>query len=247
MAMAEVRLEFEANVATITLDASDRRNALTPQMAREFVAALEAADAEDQVGAIVIGGGRNFCAGAHRETLSAVGADPAGATEYLAISDIYAAFLRLTATRAPTVAAVRGAVVGAGVNLALAADLRIVATSAQIISGFSRIGLHPGGGHFALLAARAGAETAAASALFGCVIPGRDAPRLGLAWQAVDDSEVDSVALELARRVAEDPELSRQMTATFRQEMQLLGSPWEAAAQIERAPQMWSFRRRTCS
>jgi len=52
----------------------------------------------------------------------------------------------------PVIAAVRGAAVGAGYNLMLAADLRIVAEDARLISGFLRIGLHPGGGHFALLA-----------------------------------------------------------------------------------------------
>src|SRR5439155_24440807 len=126
----------------------------TADMARELVAAIDAADADEQVGAIVVSGGANFCAGAHRETLAAVAADPAGDTEFRTIDDIYDAFLRLTHTRCPSIAAVRGAAVGAGVNLALAADLRIVSGTARLLSGFAAIGLHPGGGHFALLGRR---------------------------------------------------------------------------------------------
>jgi enoyl-CoA hydratase len=211
-------------------------------MARELVAVLEAADADRQVGAIVIGGGPNFCAGAHRDTLARVGEDPAGDDEFRTIDDIYEAFLRVTRTACPTVAAVRGAAVGAGLNLALAADVRIVSTTARLLSGFGPIGIHPGGGHFALLGRRGGYETAAAAGLFGCELSGSEAVHRGLAWQAVDDDSVESSALELARGVARDPELARRMTATFR--LEPAGLSWAAAAQLERGPQMWSMRRR---
>jgi enoyl-CoA hydratase len=242
--MAEIRYAVDRNVAVITLAADERRNALTVEMARELITALDAADADDQVGAIVITGGPNFCAGAHRATLAAVAEDPAGDDEFRTIGDIYNAFLRVAHTKSPSVAAVRGAAVGAGVNLALAADLRVVSATARIRSGFIDIGLHPGGGHFAFLGARGGSEVAAAAGLFGCELSGSDAMRLGMAWRAVADDEVEAVALELAAGVARDPELSRAMTATFRQEATLAGPSWTAAAQLERAPQMWSLRRR---
>lgn len=245
--MAEVDYAVEDNVAVITLTVAERRNALTAEMARELVAAIDAADVDEQVGAIVIGGGPNFCAGAHRGTLAQVAEDPAGDSEFRTIDDIYEAFLRVTRTSCPTIAAVRGAAVGAGLNLALAADLRIVSTTARLLSGFGPIGLHPGGGHFALLGRRAGYEVAAAAGLFGCEISGNEAVHRGLAWQAVDDDTVDSTALQLARGVARDPELARRMTATFRLEAELVGLSWASAAQLERAPQMWSLRRRTTS
>jgi enoyl-CoA hydratase len=245
--MAEIRYAVDRNVAVITLAAEERRNALTPEMARELTAVLDAADADDQIGAIVITGGPNFCAGAHRATLAAAAEDPAGDDGFRAIGDIYTAFLRVTHTKLPSVAAVRGAAVGAGVNLALAADLRVVSTTARIRSGFADIGLHPGGGHFALLGARGGPEVAAAAGLFGCELSGSDALRLGIAWRAVADDEVEEAALELAAGVARDPELSRAMTATFRQEAALSGPSWATAAQLERAPQMWSLRRRSAA
>src|SRR5207249_9322010 len=139
-------------------------------------------------------------------------------------------------------AAVRGAAVGAGLNLALAADLRIVARDARLISGFARIGVHPGGGHFGLLTRAAGRQAAAAMGLFGCEVSGDRAVSLGLAWQAVDDAEVDAVAFDLARRAAADPPLAREMVASLRRQD---GWPsWDAGVAIERAPQLWSFRRR---
>jgi enoyl-CoA hydratase len=243
--MPEIRTEVDRNVAVITLAADERRNALTVEMAGELVDALYDADGDEQVGAVVITGGANFCAGAHRETLAAAAVDPARDHEWTMLGEIYQAFLRVTRTKTPTIAAVRGSAVGAGVNLALAADLRIVSESALIRSGFAPLGIHPGGGHFSFLAARGGLELAAAAGLFGCDLSGADAARLGLAWQAVPDDDVETTAVELAVGVARDPELSRVLTATFREETALGRPSWTAAAQLERAAQMWSLRRRS--
>jgi enoyl-CoA hydratase len=91
--------------------------------------------------------------------------------------------------RVPTIAAVRGSAVGAGMNMLLAADLRIVATDVRLICGFLKRGLHPGGGHFVILSRLIGREAAAAMALFGEEINGPRAVELGLAWQAVERDE----------------------------------------------------------
>ena len=92
---------------------------------------------------------------AERGHLDEVGQDPAEDRRYTSLGGIYRAFTRVGQMQVPTIAAVRGAAVGAGINLMLATDLRIVADDARLISGFLRIGLHPGGGHFGLLAGRA--------------------------------------------------------------------------------------------
>ena len=93
----------------------------------------------------------------------------------------YRAFARVGEILAPTVAAIRGACVGAGVNLALAPDLRTVADDARIVAGFLRLGIHPGGGDFSLLGRSGGREFAAAIGLFAEEINGRRAVELGLA------------------------------------------------------------------
>ena len=146
-----IDLEISEGVAFITLNAPATRNALNSELAEQFVAACDAADRDPAVGAAVIrGAGGTFCSGAERGHLEDVGRDPAEERRYASLGAIYRAFTRVGQLQVPTIAAVRGAAVGAGINLMLAADLRIVAEDARLISGFLRIGLHPGGGHFGL-------------------------------------------------------------------------------------------------
>jgi enoyl-CoA hydratase len=240
-------IDFEVSdgVAFITLNAPATRNALNNELADQIVAACDAADRDPAVGAAVIAGaGGTFCSGADRGHLADVGHDPTEERRYASLSGIYRAFTRVGQLEMPVIAAVCGAAVGAGINLMLAADLRIVAEDARLISGFLRIGLHPGGGHFGLLAGRAGAETAAAAGLFGEEISGLRAVQLGLAWEALPAGQVADRAAELARRPARDPALARKATASLRAELGPPRLPWAAALEVERGAQLWSLRRR---
>lgn len=242
--MSEIAVRCEAGVAVLTLSAPERRNALTPSMARELAVACAELDADDAVGVVVVqGAGGTFCAGADLATLTAVGEDPVDETRYADLDAIYDAFMRVGELRAPTIAAVRGTAVGAGLNLALVTDLRVVAEDAKLIAGFLQIGVHPGGGSLTMLNERAGREAAAALALFGEAIDGRRAVDLGLAWTAVPDSEVEARALELAAVAAADPELARLAVRSLRAEA---GAklPVRVALEYERASQLWSLRRR---
>lgn len=239
----EVHMAMEGNVAVVTLDAPERRNALTPTMAGDLIQIFEEVDARSDVGALVVRAvGRSFCAGGDIATLTAAGRDPAEASAYEGMSTIYDSFFRLGQVSVPTVAAVRGSAVGAGMNLLLAADLRIVARDARLLCGFLKRGMHPGGGHFVLLSRLIGREAAAAMALFGEEIDGARAVELGLAWEAVDDAAVEDQALELAARVAADPELAGVTVRNFRRETATAVS-WDIATQFERPAQMWSMRR----
>lgn len=242
--MSEIRYAVTDGVAVITLDAPHRRNALTPQMAADLVAALDEADADDSVGATIISGGASFCAGADRAVLERAAADPAEDVSFRLIEGIYDAFVRVGSVKTPTIAAVRGAAVGAGMNLMLAPDLRIVARDARLLSGFARIGVHPGGGHHVLLHRTAGREAAAAMSVFGQEINGARAEQLGMAWAALDDADVEPVAFEVASTAARDPALSRRMVASFRRQAAQGGLPWEIGVEVERSAQMWSFRRK---
>ena len=201
-----IDLEITEGVAFITLNAPATRNALNNELADQVVAACDEADRDLSVGAVVIkGAGGTFCSGAERGSLDEVGRDPAEERRYAALGGIYRAFTRVGQLEVPTIAAVRGAAVGAGINLMLATDLRIVAEDARLISGFLRIGLHPGGGHFGLLAGRAGAEAAAAAGIFGEEISGLRAVQLGLAWEALPAEQVEQRAAELARQARPRP------------------------------------------
>src|SRR5690625_2830918 len=241
----KVQMRVEDGVAVVTLNAPERRNALTPPMAEQLVAVCDQIDANSEVGAAVIqGAGGHFCAGAHRDVLAGASEDPAHPEHYEAIGSIYRAFHRVGELRVPSIAAGCGAAVGAGINLLMATDLRIVGTSMRTLSGFLPIGIHAGGGHLTLLHRTAGRETTSAMALFGEELDGERAVTMGLAWECVPDDEVEGRAIELARGPGHDPELARATVATFRAEVDSVSTPLLLASQAERAAQMWSLRRR---
>ena len=138
------------------------------------------------------------------------GEDPAEHDRFESVGAANDGFVQIGELPVPAVAAVRGAAVGAGVNLLLATGLRIVAEDARIIGGFPRIGIHPGGVHFTLLGRLVGRETAAAIGVFGEETSGSRAHELHLEWEAVPDGDVEPRAVELARRAAADPALPRR-------------------------------------
>src|SRR3978361_1076249 len=213
-------------------------------MADELIATFDEVDAKPEVGALVIRAvGKSFCAGGDIATLTSAGKDPAAPDAFEGMGKIYDSFYRLGQVKVPTVAAVRGSAVGAGMNMLLAADLRIVAKDARLLCGFLKRGLHPGGGHFVILSRLVGREAAAAMALFGEEVDGERAVQLGLAWETVDDAAVEDRALELAARVAKDPALARLAVGNFRKETGPPHVSWEVATQFERPAQMWSMRR----
>ena len=241
--MSEVQYAVADGIATITLAAPERRNALSVEMSREMIEAARAAESDRSVGAVVVTGGEHFCAGAVRSVLADAGADPVEDTAYTNLETVYAAFTTIGSIGVPTVAAVRGAAVGAGLNLALATDLRVVSRSARLLPGFAQIGIHPGGGHFHLLERVAGREAAAAMGLFGEEITGEQAVGLGLAWSAHEDGEVEDAARAVVARSAADPDLARKVVRSFRRET-AGGLTWDSAVEVEHSPQMWSLRRK---
>jgi enoyl-CoA hydratase len=240
----DVVLRRSDGLATIVLNASHRRNALTTAMAQELIDACDEIDADRAIGAVVLqASGPYFCAGADRATLRRAGEDPAGAAAFAEMELIYRSFSRVRELEPPTVAAVRGGAIGAGMNLVLATDLRVVASNARLESGFLRIGLHPGGGHSTLLGRTLGWDAAAALAMFGQALDGGHAVELGLAWRAVPAEEVDQCAVTIAGLPASDPELSRRTARSFRVQLGPPATTADVGLQLERAAQMWSLHR----
>lgn len=242
--MAEIHYEVAEGIATITLTAPERRNALSVEMAGELIEAARAAESDATVGAVVVTGGEHFCAGAVRSVLAETGTDPVEDSAYRGLETVYSAFTTVGGIGVPTIAAVRGAAVGAGLNLALATDLRVVSRTARLLPGFDRIGIHPGGGHLHLLHRVAGREAAAAMGLFGEEVDGTRAVDLGIAWSAHEDDEVEGAARTIAARAAADPELARRVLRSFRRETAPGGLAWDSAVEVEHAPQLWSLRRK---
>jgi enoyl-CoA hydratase len=232
-----VHVEVELSddrVAIVTLRDSERRNAITPAMNDELIAAFDALDADPNVGAVVLTGhGSSFCAGADLKHLGAA-PSPAG------LQSIYGGFLRVARSPLPTLAAINGPAVGAGMNMALCCDVRLAGTSARLDTRFLRLGIHPGGGHTFMMNGVAGPQVAKAAILFGQVFSGPQAERVGLVLQCVPDEELLSAACGMAGHAAAvPPELSRRAKATI-DGMASVATLEEAIA-IELDVQWWSM------
>jgi enoyl-CoA hydratase len=191
-----VLLHEDHHVAVITINDPDRRNAVTFEISAALRAAVDAAEANQDIHALVVtGAGKAFCAGAN---LTALGE----ATED-GLRLIYDGFLAVANCALPTIAAVNGAAVGAGLNLALAADVRIAGPHALFDPRFQKLGIHPGGGATWMLQRAVGPQVARASLLFGMSFDAESAVRHGLALKVAEDPV--AAARELAAGPASAP------------------------------------------
>ncbi len=204
----DVRTTTTDGVAVLTLSNPERRNALNIELSAKLADAVRAASADDTVGAIVVTGeDPAFCAGGDLAELAT--ADTA------TLHTVYAGFVAVAECPLPTIAAVNGAAVGAGLNLALACDLRLAGPRARFESRFLPLGLHPGGGYTWMVQRVLGPQGAAALTLFGEVVDAGEAARMGLVHRVADD--VVGAAVELAGRAAAAPrDLVRTTKATLR-------------------------------
>lgn len=242
--MGEISLDVIDGVALVTLNAPQRRNAFTTSMAKEFCDVLQRVEGDEKVGALVLRGlGSSFCSGASRSLLALAAQDPLSETARADIAAIYKAFTDLGQLGIPSIAAVHGPAVGAGLNLAMAATVRLVSEKAIFVSGFHRIGLHPGGGHLHLLARNAGREAAAAIALFGQSVRGADAVAKGLAWELVPTDRLLERCLDVARSASRDRDLVRATLASLDLSEGPPRLPWPVALELERGAQQWSMSR----
>lgn len=216
-----VRSETLDGVALLTLSYPARRNALNLELSRLLADAVAAAVADPGVGAVVVTGeDPAFCAGGDLDELAGAGAETLHA--------VYAGFLAVAACPLPTIAAVNGAAVGAGLNLALAADVRLAGPRARFDTRFLPLGLHPGGGYTWMVQRAVGPQVAAALTLFGEVVDAAEAQRLGLVLRAVDD--VRAAALEMGARAAANP---RDLAVTTKRTMRLTSGTAAHADAVE--------------
>ncbi|CRK60106.1 Enoyl-CoA hydratase [Alloactinosynnema sp. L-07] len=223
--MTEVLLDRRDGVGVITLNAPGRRNALTLTMSAELADAVKACEGDPAIKAIVITGTPPaFCAGADLTLL--------GESREEGLRAIYAGFLAVANSTLPTIAAVGGAAVGAGLNLALAADVRIAGPRARFDARFLQLGIHPGGGMTWMLQRIVGPQTATAMTLFGKIPDAAEALRLGLVHLAVEgeqDAMVDA-AVEFAGPAAVGP---RDLIKSIKQTMRTTAGLTEHAEAVE--------------
>lgn len=219
-------------VSVMTLNDPQRRNALSLELTAQMTAALDTLETDGTTRALVVtGAGRAFCAGADLSQL--------GASREQGLRSIYEGFLRVATSPLVTIAAVNGAAVGAGMNLALACDVRVAARSARFDTRFMQLGIGPGGGHTWWLQRLTGPQTTAAMVLCSEILDAEDAQRVGLVWSTVDDDELLVSARRIASNAASAPaQLLRRTKATLA--ATATGSHAEAL-ETELVTQVWSM------
>ncbi|MEZ5243648.1 MAG: enoyl-CoA hydratase-related protein [Acidimicrobiales bacterium] len=233
--MSLIETEVRDRVGILTLNDPDKRNAITLAMNDEIADVLDAWEADDGIGAMVVtGAGKGFCAGADLDDLLAEQGE-AG------MKKIYEGFLRIAHTSLPTIAAVNGAAVGAGFNMVLACDIVLAARErARFDSRFLQIALHPGGGHTWRLRSIVGRQTTMAMVLFGEVVQAEEAKELGIVWKVVDDETLIDDAVALAAVAAGQ---GKELNARTKASILTLDTVSESDAAVDHElwPQLWSM------
>jgi enoyl-CoA hydratase len=237
MSEGTVIVERRDRVAVLTVSDPARRNALSSSLSAALTAAVAECEADETVGAIVVTGAPPaFCAGAD---LSLLGTGSTPAERESGLRTIYSGFLAVADATLPTIAAVNGPTVGAGLNLALACDVRLAGPGARFDARFLRLGLHPGGGMTWMAQRALGQQTAAAMALFGGVIDAKEAERIRLVYRAVE-GDVTSAAVEMATRAAAQP---RDLVIATKRSMRATAglTSLADAVEVEIGPQLASL------
>ena len=231
--MSQVRSEITDGVAVVTLDDPERRNALNLEMVDEIVATFDRLEADERVGAVVVTGAPPaFCAGADLGDLRTA-REPE-------LRAIYEGFLRVARSTLPTIAAVNGPAIGAGMTLALSCALRVASTTARFDTRFLQLGIHPGGGHTWMLRNAVGAQVASAMVLFGQVLDGHAAERASLVWRCVEPDALLDTAREIAAGAASAP---KELVAATKATLATMAGVTEHADAVERelTTQVWSI------
>lgn len=252
MDYTQITVERRGAVTLLTLDRPEKLNAWTPRMAEEQVHAIQAANDDPRVGAIVMtGAGRGFCAGADMEATFKTriegtdpGNDTAGGVGGMPKGLDWVAFLRASK---PVVCAVNGAAVGIGTTMCLPADQIVASTAARFGMFFIKMGLVPELASTTLLAARVGFGRASDLCLSGRLVGGAEAHAMGLADRLVEPDALLDTAFEVAHSYAANPDRQLRMTkqlltenlaepdlwAAQQREMRLLAECWTTAEHKE--------------
>jgi 2-(1,2-epoxy-1,2-dihydrophenyl)acetyl-CoA isomerase len=220
-----IKLTYEGDVATITLNRPDRYNSFIQAMAFEVQECLAEVGRSDARCIVLTGAGKAFSAG---EDLNEV-TDPNGPEMQRIVADHFNPIIRkLRAIEMPVIAAVNGVAAGAGANIALACDIVVAKESAYFLQAFSAIGLIPDSGGTYHLPRLIGWQRASAQMMLGDKVSATAAEAMGMIYKAIPDAEFDAYIQSLAIRLAAMPTkglaltkeaLNRSMTATLDEQL----------------------------
>lgn len=231
--MSVVELSFDGARADLRLNRPEVLNAMSFEVFDAFAGATDEIGARDDVHVVVVSGaGRSFCSGID---LSALGEFSGTLEETIARAQ--AGFRKLAALPMPTVAAVQGHALGAGLQVALMCDLRIVATDASLGLLEMRYGLIPDLGGSTKLPHLVGAARAKKMIWLTERVDGTEAERIGLAELSVPAAELNATVDTIAERLAQPPHVAKRAAKRLIEGSHLLtqeqGMDAEASAQAE--------------
>lgn len=203
-----VRLTVDTDgIATLTLNRPDQLNAFDLPMIEAWRAALESAETDERVKVIVVtGAGRAFCAGGDFEEMAKFSEMDSLERKNFLYRNVHRIPLALERMEKPVIAAINGAARGAGLDMALMCDIRLMSQSATLAETYINIGLMAGDAGSWFLPRLIG--TARALELFwtGRVVGAEEAERIGMINRAVPDAELLNATYDLARTIASKPQ-----------------------------------------
>ncbi len=210
-------LTFDNGVATLTFNRDDVRNALTgTNIADDIVSTVDWINANDEVAVLILtGAGSAFSSGGNVKDMAARGGEFEGSVRELEDGyrkGIQRIPLALHKTEVPVIAAVNGAAIGAGFDVANMCDIRIVSSKAKFAESFVNIGLIPGDGGAWFLQRLVGYQKAAELAFSGKVINAQEAKACGIALEVVEPDELMPRVKELANEMAAKPTTALRFT-----------------------------------
>ena len=231
-----LRLDRPARgVARLTLDNPEMRNAMSEEMTSSWVRAIDDLAADRSVRAVLVtGAGSAFCSGGNTSWISS---EPDATVDHLRerMMPFYRAWLSIRRLEVPTIAAVNGHAIGAGLCLALACDLRFAASGAKLGVPFVKLGMHAGMAGSYLLPNVVGEAHARDLLLTGRVVEAEEALRIGLVSRVIGSEDFADETLAIAADVATNAPIPTRLTklaladgghADFESALQ-----WEALAQ----------------
>jgi enoyl-CoA hydratase len=206
MAYEHIRLSRDGGVVTLAFNRPDTRNSMTPAMGEEVVQAVGEVRADPAARVLILtGSGSAFSSGGDLGMLARdAGASHGGDAPSMAGSprDFYARYLSIRTLPIPTIAAINGHAIGAGLCVALACDMRIAVTDARMGMTFTKLGIHPGMGATYFLPRLIGTQRACELFFTGRIIDAGEAERLGIVARAVPREQFDATVSGLAREIA---------------------------------------------
>ncbi|WP_433496591.1 enoyl-CoA hydratase-related protein [Sphaerimonospora sp. CA-214678] len=227
------------SVGTIELNRPDRMNALTVELAASLGSAASALLDKGARALVLAGRGPAFCAGADLALVDqALAGEPAAVLTPL-VERLHASLKLLRRLPVPLIAAVEGPAVGAGMGLALCADVRILAESARLIPGYMGIGASPDGGVSYFLTRMLGSARALSLLLRNRPVGAADAAALGLAEPPVPDGSALRAAQELAASLAAAPPLALIRVRELVDRATVLGLEEQLDLEQRRVAELW--------